>query len=53
MARSIAQLNVEHYRSLLATEVDESKRQSILRLLAEEEAKLTELNPKERKLQSP
>jgi len=36
----IAQLNIEHFRKRLATETDEAKRQMLLRLLAEEEAKL-------------
>jgi hypothetical protein len=40
MDRSVARLNIDHYRRLLATETDETKRQTILRLLAEEEAKL-------------
>jgi hypothetical protein len=38
--RKIGRLNVEHFRKLLATETDENKRQMLLRLLAEEEAKL-------------
>jgi hypothetical protein len=38
--RSVAQLNIEHYRRLLAEETDESRRQLLLRLLAEEEAKV-------------
>ncbi len=41
MDRTVARLNVEHYRKLLAHETDESKRQTLLRLLQEEEAKLT------------
>jgi hypothetical protein len=40
MDRSVARLNVEHYRKLLAQETDETRRQTIMRLLAEEEAKL-------------
>jgi hypothetical protein len=36
----IAHLNIAHFRDQLATEHDEAKRQSLLRLLAEEEAKL-------------
>lgn len=43
MDRTVARLNIEHFRKLLAEETDESKRQSILRLLAEEEAKLASL----------
>lgn len=37
---NIARLNIEHFRKLLAIEIDETKRQTVLRLLAEEEAKL-------------
>ena len=40
MDRTVAHLNIEHYRKLLANEVDEARRQQIARLLAEEEAKL-------------
>ena len=40
MDRTVAHLNVEHYRRLLAAETDEARRQVLLRLLAEEEAKL-------------
>jgi hypothetical protein len=43
MDRTVAHLNIEHYRKLLAQEMDETKRQTILRLLAEEEAKLASL----------
>jgi len=39
-ASTIARLNIDHYRRLLMTEIDESKRQTVMRLLAEEEAKL-------------
>jgi len=53
MDRTVAHLNIEHFRRKLAEETDETKRQTILRLLAEEEAKLPALNPtKERKVQS-
>jgi hypothetical protein len=41
--RKIAELNIEHFRKLLATETDETKRRTLLRLLAEEEAKLAAL----------
>ncbi len=40
MDRTVARLNIEHYRRLLATETDESKRKMLQTLLAEEEAKL-------------
>jgi hypothetical protein len=43
MDRTVAHLNVEYYRKLLAIETDESKRQRILRLLSEEEAKVAAL----------
>jgi hypothetical protein len=49
MDRTIARLNIEHFRRLLAKETDESRRQVLQRLLAEEEAKLAEPGPKERK----
>jgi hypothetical protein len=38
--RDIARLNIDHFRRLLAGKLDDSKRQTILRLLAEEEAQL-------------
>jgi hypothetical protein len=38
--KTVAHLNVEYFRKLLRSETDETKRQTILRLLAEEEAKL-------------
>jgi len=44
MDSAIARLNIEHYRKLLAEECDDAKRQTILRLLAEEEAKLAALS---------
>jgi hypothetical protein len=40
MTDFIARANIEHYRKLLALEKDDSKRQTLLRLLAEEEIKL-------------
>lgn len=39
----IAQLNIEHLRGLLFTERDTRKRLTLIRLLAEEEAKLASL----------
>ncbi|SDT56833.1 hypothetical protein SAMN05444158_7111 [Bradyrhizobium canariense] len=42
-ARMIMELNIRHYRGLLRTETDTSKRQIISKLLAEEEAQLAEL----------
>lgn len=46
MERTIARLNVEHYKQLLAAELDDEKRQTLKRLLAEEEAKLQTLSEK-------
>ena len=40
---TVARANIEHYRKLLAKETDETKRQTLERLLAEEEAKLNSL----------
>ena len=40
---TVARLNIEHFQKKLATEADETKRRQILRLLAEEEAKLSAL----------
>jgi hypothetical protein len=40
MDKTIARLNIEHFRKRLAVEADETTRQTLLRLLAEEEAKL-------------
>ena len=42
-ARMIIELNIAHYRRLLKTETDASKRQVISKLLAEEQAKLMAL----------
>jgi hypothetical protein len=49
MDRSVARLNIEHYRRLLANETDETRRQTLLRLLAEEEAKLASPGPQDKK----
>lgn len=50
MERTVARLNIEHYKQLLQRETDEDKRQTLMRLLAEEEAKLRSLpKPKTRK----
>jgi hypothetical protein len=37
---TIARLNIEHFRRLLATEQDTAKRLTVMRLLEEEQAKL-------------
>ena len=39
----VARLNIEHFKSKLATETDKAKRKTLLTLLAEEEAKLAAL----------
>ncbi len=41
MDKTVADLNIAHFKKLLAVEADPAKRQTIERLLAEEEAKLT------------
>ena len=41
--RTITRLNIEHYKKLLEGETDELRRQTLLHLLAEEEAKLRSL----------
>jgi len=41
---AIVRLNIEHFRRKLVTENDAAKRQTIMKLLAEEEAKLEGLN---------
>jgi hypothetical protein len=40
MDKTVADLNIEHFKKLLAAETDPVKRQMIERLLTEEEAKL-------------
>jgi hypothetical protein len=49
MDRSVARLNVEHYKRLLAKETDEQRRHLLMRLLAQEEAKIADSKPPERK----
>ena len=50
MDKTVARLNIEHYRKKLATEQDETKRQTLMRLLTEEQAKLAAIdNSLERK----
>ncbi len=51
MDKTVANLNIKHYKRLLGCETDAAKRESIARLLAEEEAKLAKIS-KERKPQS-
>ena len=45
MDRTVARLNIEHFKRLLAVEADQPKRLTIARLLVEEEAKLRALGP--------
>lgn len=40
MDRTVARLNIERYQRLLAEEIDAARRQVLLRLIAEEEAKI-------------
>jgi hypothetical protein len=44
LERFIARANIAHHREKLAAEQDEKQRQTLMRLLAEEEAKLTRLD---------
>jgi hypothetical protein len=53
MDRTVARYNIEHYRRLLAKETDESRRQMLLRLLADEEAKLADNAARDRKRRAP
>jgi len=46
--RTVARFNIEHYRRLLAQETDEARLQTLRRLLAEEEAKLSDSNNAEK-----
>ncbi|WP_172980381.1 hypothetical protein [Tardiphaga sp. P9-11] len=41
MDKTVADLNIAHFKRLLEGESDAGKREMLLRLLAEEEAKLT------------
>ncbi len=43
MDKMVARLNIEHFRKQLDAEKDETKRQMLLRLLDEEQAKLAAL----------
>jgi hypothetical protein len=42
-ARTIIELNIKHYRDLLRSENNAARRETIFKLLAEEEAKLAKL----------
>jgi len=52
-ARTIVELNIQHYRGLLKTEIDPSKRQTIAKLLADEEARLAQLSAEQRSTRRP
>jgi hypothetical protein len=43
MDKFVARLNIEHFRKMLATESNDTTRQTLLSVLAEEEAKLAAL----------
>jgi hypothetical protein len=49
MDRTVARLNIEHYKRLLAQESEEKRRQMLIRLLEEEKAKIADPKPQERK----
>jgi hypothetical protein len=46
MDRTVANLNIAHFRKLLETETDPVKRETLQRLLAEEETKLARAREK-------
>ena len=46
MDEFVARLNIEHYRKVLTTETDETKRALIEKLLADEEARLAKQGKK-------
>ena len=53
MDRTVARLNIEHFRRLLAKENDENRREALRRLLAEEEAKLAQATQPTKKRRTP
>jgi len=53
MDKIIAGMNIEHFRAKLTAEQDEKTRQTLLRLLAEEEAKLAKLTTPVRQSEFP
>jgi hypothetical protein len=46
--KNMVRLNIEYYQRLLATETDLGKRETITRLLVEQEAELQQMERKER-----
>jgi hypothetical protein len=49
--RTVARLNIEHYKRLLAGEAGGARRHVLLRLLAEEKVKLAACPPRRQKWQ--
>jgi len=49
MDKFVARLYIEDYREKIAAEADEAQRQKLVRLLAEEEAKLAVIEAREKK----
>lgn len=49
MQKFIAEQNIEHFRTLLATQQSEQEKQRIQRLLTDEEAKLRAIEREERR----
>jgi len=47
--RRIIQANIDRFKRLLETEIDPTKRAIVLKLLAEEEDKLEQVTPGEKK----
>jgi hypothetical protein len=52
MKKMVARLNIENFRHLLESETDPAKRQTLLRLIAEEEAALRAMTKPEEKAAS-
>jgi Mg/Co/Ni transporter MgtE len=52
MKKMVARLNIEHFRHMLESETDETKRRMLLRLLDEEEANMKALTKAEEKEQA-
>lgn len=53
MDKTVALLNIENLRKKLVSETDEVKRQAIIRLISEEEAKALALEAPQRKTTRP
>lgn len=52
MDKTVVRLNIEHFREMLSRQLDEPTRQTVFRLLSEEEARFAALerDPKGRKV---